>query len=240
MFTSTAFRAAAGIPSGIGFTTGPSEPPGGGSTPPVPTPPPAPPVPPQGTPATGPQDGPDGFPEGTSLNEMSPVQQAAYWRHKARKHEDASKANAAELAALKPKAEQYDALAAASQTDAERAVADAEKRGRDAAKAETEAAARETYGKALVQARFEVALAGRLTPGQVATLVGGLNVTGFLGTDGLPDQSRISEYVAAIPVAAGAPKTPELGGGRTSPPPTSGVAAGHDLYAQRHPKRTTQ
>ena len=240
MFTSTAFRAAAGIPSGIGFTTGPSEPPGGGSNPPVPPPPPAPPAPPQGTPATGPQDGPNGFPEGTALSEMTPTQRESYWRHHARRHEDASKAKDAELAALKPKAEQYDALAEASKTEAEKAIEEAARRGQDTGRQEAEQAAVVKYGKALVQARFESVLAGRMTPDQVATLVGGLNVTGFLGTDGLPDQSRISEYVAAIPVAAGAPKTPELGGGRTSPPPTSGVAAGHDLYAQRHPKRTTQ
>ena len=55
----------------------------------VPTPPPAPPVPPQGTPATGPQDGPNGFPEGTALSEMTPTQRESYWRHHARRHEDA-------------------------------------------------------------------------------------------------------------------------------------------------------
>ena len=241
MFPKTAFHAAAGIPSWVGFTTGPTEGAGGGG--PNPTPPTPPPAPVPAPPATGPQNGPDWFPENTALTEMNPAQREAYWKHKARLHEDRSKATAAELAALKPRAEQYDALEAASRTEAEKAVAEAEKRGRDAAKAETEAAARETYGRALVAAKFEVALAGRLTPEQVTTLVSGLNVAGFLAADGMPDQARITEYVAAIPVGTPTPpaggKTPDLGGGRTPPPPTSGIAAGRDLYAQRHPKRTT-
>lgn len=37
-----------------------------------------------------------GYPEGTSVRDMTPEQQAAYWRHHARKHEDALKGQRAE------------------------------------------------------------------------------------------------------------------------------------------------
>lgn len=234
-----AMPAVFGIPPWAALIDGDDGGGGGGNPPAPPTAPPAP-APPAPAPAGV---GPNGYPEGKPLAEMTDREQAAYWRHHARKHEDASKAKDTEIAALKPRADQYAALEEASRSEAERAVAAAEQRGRDEGRTAAQQEALTKYGAALVQARFESVLAGRLTPKQVATLVGGLNVAGFLGADGLPDAARISEYAAAIPAAPDAPgggvKPPDLGGGRTAPPPTTGVEAGRALYAARHPKRTT-
>lgn len=220
----------------------------GQGAPPAPTPA-VPPVgqPPVGTPTQGQpqgtQNGPNGYPESTPLAEMTADQREAYWKAMARKHETASKTKDVELAALKPKAEQHDAAIEASRSEAEKAVAAAEQRGKETGVAAAEAAAVAKYGAALVTAKFETALAGRLTAEQVATLVGGLNVAVFLGPDGLPDAQKITDYAAAIPAPAaqGAlpPASRDLGGGRTAPPPTTGTAAGKALYESRHPRRTT-
>lgn len=215
----------------------------GQGAPPVPTPPPpAPPAPAAGPEQT--QNGPNGYPEGTPIAAMTPEQQAAYWRTYARRHEDASKAKDAEIAALKPKAEQLAALEEASKSEAEKAVTAAEQRGRDTGRVEAEREAVAKYGAALVAAKFETALTPRgLTTAQVETLMSGLNVTAFLGADGLPDTAKITEYAAAIPAPATGQQQPpvptpprDLGGGRTTPPPATGTAAGRALYAERHKK----
>jgi len=222
-------------------TPPPTAPQGQPQNPPVPTPPPDP----QRQPPAqqGQQNSPNGYPENTPLAEMTSEQRERYWQFHARKHEGRANAALAENAALKPKADQFDALEEASRTEAEKAVTAAEQRGRDAGRTEAEAAAVAKYGAALVQARFESVLAGRLTPEQVSTLVGGLNVSAFLADDGLPDTAKITDYAAAIPAPA-APQTPpptpprDLGGGRTTPPPATGTAAGRALYEERTKKRT--
>ncbi|MGV0042027.1 hypothetical protein [Mycobacterium colombiense] len=56
-----------------------------------PAPAPAPPAPPNPAPPEAPPQGDKGFPEGTPLAEMTDAQQAAYWKHHARRHEDTVK-----------------------------------------------------------------------------------------------------------------------------------------------------
>lgn len=90
---------------------------------PAPTPdpvvePPADPAPVDPAPATKP-NGPNGFPESTPLAEMSPDQQASYWKFQSRKHEATAKANA-------DKAKKFDDIEDANKTEAERLAAKAE------------------------------------------------------------------------------------------------------------------
>jgi hypothetical protein len=64
-----------------------------------------------------------GFPENTPVDQMQPEQQAAYWKHQARKHEDRSKRapSQAELDELKRKAVEFDKVEQANKSELERA-----------------------------------------------------------------------------------------------------------------------
>ena len=208
---------------------------GGAGAPPAPPTPPAQPA--AGAPAatTPAAVGPHGFPEGVPLEQMSSEQVTNYWKHWAKTNRTALEQRDAELAALKPKAEQYDALAAASRTDQERAIeaarAEAEKAGREAATAE----ARKTYGAQLVQVRLDAAAAGKgLTPEAMKALAG--DGTRFLGADGV-DDAALTAFLAALPDKAAASVAPiNLGGGRTAPVIGAGIDAGRELYEARKSK----
>ena len=180
-----------------------------------------------------------GYPDKTSPNDMQPEHAAAYWRHKARMNEDSARTAKAELADLKPKADQFAALEAASKTEAERAVEQARREAREQAVRETEAAARTKYGSALVGAEFRVHLAGRLSAEQIGTLVDGLDVGRFMTDDGQPDGERIAAYVAAIPAATTAPAAPvgplvTASQGVRPAAKASGLSEGASLFADRH------
>ena len=199
-----------------------------------------PPVAPPTLPVTGPPAvGPNGFAEGVSLAELPAEQVTAYWKYHARRHEDASKAAQAELARTKPLADQFAALEAASRTEQERAIEAARTEAATAARAQADTELRDRYAPALVQARLESALAGRMTSEQVAALLPNLNVPALLDANGLPDADRIAAFVATIPVAPVAPATQsrvDLGGGRTTPVVSGGIAAGVALYEERKSK----
>jgi hypothetical protein len=202
-------------------------PPAPPAQPPVPAPPPAvPPAPAPAPPATGQppapagSPGPNGFPENTPLAEMTTEQREAYWKHQARKHENAYKSlgikDPAELERLRQADQELAQIRESQQTDNERAVSDAEKRGR--------AEAAKQYGEELVKARFEAAAAGRVP--NIAQLVEDLNLSKFLGADGKPDAEAISAAVGrfapatpATPPADPPPPTPQPDPGQGARPP---------------------
>lgn len=196
--------------------------------------------------AEAPKLGPNGFPLNTKPESMPPDQQAAYWRHRARENETRTKAALAERDALKPKAQQYDALEQASRSEAEKAADEAraagEKAGREAERAE----ALGKFAPRLVGAEFRAQLAGRMTGDQVTELVDGLNVSKFLTEDGAADAESVARFVAAIPAVTApaepaAPARPvrDIGGGSRVGPKVDGLQRGSDLYAARHGKKTT-
>jgi hypothetical protein len=213
---------------------------GGGTNPPAPATPPAPPAPVTPPPVAGALAavGPHGFPESTPVAEMTDAQASKYWHHYAKQHRSEADQLKAWREANEAKVTGYEALEAASRTDAERAVEAAKADGEKVGKAAAEQALAAKYAAPLVQSRFEVVLAGRMTPAQVATLVGGLNVAAFLGTDGLPDTTKITDFVTStVPVAPPGQIPPvNLGGGRTAPVASGGLQAGADLYDQRKSK----
>jgi len=113
-------------------------------------------------------------------------------------------ARQSEVEALKGKAEQYDALAAASRTDQERAVAEARAAERqDAAK---------TWGGRLVEAELRGRLAGRLDdPERVQALVEGANHGRYLTDKGDVDTDALQKWVDTVAgpaKAAGEPAKP--------------------------------
>lgn len=90
----------------------------------------------------GPKVNEYGYPDGTPLAQMTLEQQNAYWKHKARKHENTAKEYRDGLTADQAQSlrEELDALKAEKLSDGERefnqAVTDAKQSGYDAARAE--------------------------------------------------------------------------------------------------------
>lgn len=217
----------------------------GGDTDVSPTPaPPAPspptPVPPTPTPTpVPPTPSESGFPENTPVAEMTPIQQAAYWRDKSRKHE--ARANERrDYDELRAKAEALDALAEASKTENEKAVAAARKEAGDEARVEERAKA----AVKLVDAEMRAAVAGKLTPEQLAPILEPIDRTKFLTPEGEVDNEKVLAFVASIaPAAPAAGKFPNLGQGRHGEAGNAGtpsVQSGRDRYLARHgPKNKT-
>jgi hypothetical protein len=179
------------------------------------------------------------FPAKTSLAEMTETQRIEYWRHKARVHEDRVKAfgglTPEQIADLKTKAEQFEVLAAASQTDQERAIAEAEQNSRLLAEAQ--------FLPRLVAAEFRAATAGRLEADRLATILEPLDLSKFLTDDGEVDTDKVTAFVDGIaPVRGTEPQrlgpSPQGAGRRGSyTTAASSVASGRELYESMHSRK---
>lgn len=173
------------------------------------TPPAAPATPPQQPPAQPETPADKGFPEHTPVADMTPPQQAAYWREQSKVQQRRAEAfgnlTREELDALRSKASEFDALTAASQTDQQRAVAEAEQRTRAAV-------LRDVAGK-LVDASITAAVAGRVPAEQLATTLAPLDRAWFLTAEGDVDPDKVAAYAAQLAGAAPQPPAP-----RTAPP----------------------
>lgn len=220
-------------------------------------PPVAPPVPtPAGQPATG--NGPNGYPENTPLASMSDAQQAAYWRHHSRQHEERWKAMG-DYDDLKARSAKLTELETANMTDQQKAVAEAELRGRQAALKEA--------GAKLVDQFFRAVLHERKTPDEIAALTAPLDRAQFLTADGLGvDTDKVTAFANAVapPPASTQPapsaqppagqqgqpptqpatgtlprKIPDMGQGPSDTPKPSGLEAGR-LIAQARFGKTKQ
>jgi hypothetical protein len=211
---------------------------------PTPAPVPTPTVPPAPAPATGTDNG---FPTGTPLAEMTSEQQMAYWRDKARKHEERVK-SMSDYDQLRATADEYERLVEASKTDQERAIAEARRQGRTEAIGEV--------GGRLVEAYVRAAAAGRLGEDTVATLLEGLDRTKFL-TNGEVDTARVYAFVNTLAPAQPAPapqpqapqvpaqppappRTPDFGQGAFVSAPPSGLEAGRAAARARFGKPLAQ
>lgn len=190
-----------------------------GDTPPAETPPAA--DPPKPTPPPAPQ--------GTSVAEL--IAERDKWQAMAQKHENRAKENA-------EKAKGYDELKRQTQTETERAVSDARAEGRREAFAETRG----------VLARSAVVAAAAREQVQVSDAVlDRLNLADLVGEDNTVDEAAVKELVAGFAPLEQAPpeSTPPRGrvtpgqGSRSSTKDRGGsVAAGRDLWAERHQKKT--
>lgn len=193
--------------------------------------------------ATGAQGSDLGFPLNTPIVEMNDKEQAAYWKHQSRKHESRA-GERADYDEIKKKADQHDALVAASKTEQDRAVEAAKTEGADAARAEE----RQKAAVRLVDAEMRAVGAARgITAEQLAPVIEPIDRTKFLTDTGDVDLDKVTNFVAAIGPAEGngngnngGRRVPNLGQGRRSGdsgarPPTS-VSSGADRYAELHKK----
>jgi hypothetical protein len=137
---------------------------------------------------------------------MTSVQQAAYWKHQARKHEDRVKAMA-NYDELKSAYDKYQELLTASQTEQEKAVAAARQAGAQEAMAQV--------GGQLVEQWFRSTVAGRLDDDRVNTILDGLDRRQFLGQNGSVDADKVRTFVEMLipaqPAASAATSVPEAG-----------------------------
>lgn len=207
------------------------------AVPPEPTPPPvAPPAPavPPAPPAVPPAPPVDnGFPAGTPLEQMSPDQQIAYWKHYSRQHEATAKARA-DYDVQAEKARKFDEMQAANATEQEKAV--------QAAAAQARAEALKEATPRLVTAEFRAATAGRLTPEQLAAALEPLDMSKFLDATGNVDATKVATHAALLAPAGAppAPTFPDLGQGQRSGTAAPSVAAGRAMFeAQKKPAPTT-
>lgn len=140
-----------------------------------------------------------GFPSGTSLELMTAAQQAAYWKHNSRKHEDRVKGldnlTPEQLKELREKAQKHDALEHELKSDKDKAV--------DDAKTSTRAEADAEYQPKLVRAEFKAAAAGRLTVERLTTILEPLDLSKFLTSGGDVDTDKVKTYVDGIAPARG-------------------------------------
>lgn len=198
----------------------------------VPTPPPvaaAPAaVPPVATPAVD-----NGFPAGTPLEQMTPDQQIAYWKHYSRQHEATAKARA-DYDVQAEKARKFDEMQAANATEQEKAV--------QAAAAQARADALKETTPRLVAAEFRAATAGRLTPDQLAAALEPLDMSKFLDATGNVDVTKVATHAALLAPAGApaAPTFPDLGQGQRPGTAAPSVAAGRAMFeAQKKPAPTS-
>jgi hypothetical protein len=159
---------------------------------------------------------------------MTAEQQAAYWKHQSRTHEDRSKGKDTTLAELQ---RQLDEVKRGQMSDTDKAIAD---------RVDAEIAKyRQTMTADLVSARIEAAVSARgLNVEDVKALIDAADKNYFV-KDGAPDPVRITAWAAALPApATGTPVPPRPGTGpafqgRESGNPTgvNGLSAGAAAYA---------
>lgn len=208
------------------------------STTPAPPGPPAQPPPPgqpPAQPATAPDTGTDtdAFPANTPVADMTAVQQAAYWKTQARKHEDRVK-GMADYDALRKTADDYQRLVQASQTEQERAVAEARQSGASEALAKV--------GGELVEQWMRAAIGTRLDEDRVNTVLDGLDRSRFLDQHGRVNTAKVQAYAdnlipASAAAAPAASTVPEAGSPAAVPAqPQTAPPRGMD-FGQGQPSR---
>lgn len=174
------------------------------------------------------------FPANTPVKDMSPEQQAAYHLHQARKHENRVKAfgdwTPEKIRALEQEAAN---LRSSTQSDADKAIEAAREEGRNEVRA--------VLNRERATTALEKALHGRV-PNATALL--GLDLNKFIAA-GKVDEDAIEAWAddnsEEAPTGAPRRNTPDMGQGNrgTGTGSAKSVAAGRDLYAERHKSNST-
>lgn len=170
------------------------------------------------------------FPANTPVSEMEPAEQAAYWRDKARKHEDRNKAYGGvtpeQLTKLKADAAAHQAALDAQKPDDVKAI--------DAAREEGRLAATRTMAPRLVGAEIKAVAAGRIGADALGALIANLNHENFLTDKGEVSTDKVTELVNTIaPEGTGKQKFPNLGQGPRDQSKASKKDAGKAEAARR-------
>lgn len=187
----------------------------------------------QGGPGTGSgkEPGPDGFPLDTPVAEMAPEQQVAYWKHKARKHENTAKSR-----------EDYDAIKAErdrlrqqSMTESEKAVEEA----KQAALAEGRTAALSDIGAKVIDAHMSALVSvERITQEQADWVLDTIDRSKII-RDGDVDTDKLHDIVQKFFPAGngGGGRDPHQGRGRQQQLQTSAAEQGKAEAARRFQNR---
>lgn len=131
-----------------------------------------------------------GFPADTPIAEMTSDQQAAYWKHQARKHEGVVK-GLGNIDELKAKAARADELEQERLGESEKAINAAREEGRQAALAEAR--------PKLVESSFRSVAGQRHLPAeQIDTLWQAVNPQAFLTDMGEVDTDKVTNYLSAV------------------------------------------
>lgn len=170
-----------------------------------------------------------GFPDKTPVKDMAVEHQAAYWRYHAQKHETRVK-SMGDYDAIKT---ERDALKAQSLTPDEKALEAAATKARD----EAASAERARYAPRLVAAEVKASAAGRLPAETLVAITANINAANFLTSDGEVDTDKVQQFVDGLVPAGDGKKWPDTGQGHRQSSKTTGVGAGRDLFAERHPKK---
>lgn len=150
-----------------------------------------------GTPPEPPAPVELGYPANTPVTDMDDKQQAAYWKHYARKHEATANARG-DYDDLKAQANELAQLKAKNQTDQERELA--------AARLEGESAGKFTYLKEAVVGRL-LSLTGK-TDVELGTVLDLIDVKKFTKDDGALDSEKITTFAKTLGMKASEPNEP--------------------------------
>jgi hypothetical protein len=173
-----------------------------------------------------------GFPKDTPVAEMKPAEQAAYWKHQARRHED----RATEWTKLgKTPAEvqqELEKLRQQTMTDQEKAVTEATQKGK--AEGKTEASLK------AARMAFEFALGHEPETNDQSDLIDTLDLSKVVTEDGEIDTAKVRSIASKLaPAGKGTGSGFDIGAGRRQAATGSGVSAGQQMFESRRKKTTT-
>lgn len=152
-----------------------------------------------------------GYPPNTKAEDMTPEQQAAYYRHQARKHEDRNKEwqrtlDGKTAEEIKAEREELEKLRAKERTEAENAVEDAKK--------STKAEVIKEFGTKLVAAEFKAVLS-HVDEDRRGQIIENLDLSKFISDNGDVDTDKVKSAAAALaPADTGAGGNRDFGAGR--------------------------
>lgn len=162
-----------------------------------------------------------GYPDDTPVAEMTAEQQAAYWKHMARKHENTAKARKD----YDDVVAERDKLKKATMTDDEKALEEARNRGR--AEALTEA----------VKVQIDAHIDARVTDTETAEILkAAVNPSTFVD-GGTIKADALTAYLNAVALTKG-DKAPGRDPHQGNKNPTPTRASGRERYAARYKKKT--
>lgn len=220
--------------------------------------PPAPPAPknepdnapaPNPAPPEAPPQGDKGFPEGTPLTEMTDAQQAAYWKHHARRHEDTVKGfkglTPQQVADLQA---ENDSLKAEKMTADEKAL----KAARDEAFKQAQQEAQAQYLPQIQRSAVQSIAANIVAGDKLNAFLDIVSPqlpdgkfqppTAVLGDDGQVSEEKVMGYLTAMYGTSQAPPAGQrwqnFGQYSPPPPPQKAGAGGQAEAEKRFGKRT--
>lgn len=198
----------------------------------TPTAPPAEPATPENP--TAPPGADKGFPEGTPLTEMTEAQQLAYWKHHARRHEDAVKAykglTPQQIAELQAENEN---LKTERMSADEKALKDAREEAAKQARAEAEA----QYLPQIRAAKVQSIASGIVSGDRLSAFMDVVDTSKLLDESGQVSEEKVMGYLTAM--YGTTQQAPPAGprwqnfGQHSPPPPPQAAGAGGIAEAQK-------